>query len=169
MLHNNLFLGGHFIIPNSLSVFQFKEKYQKLEQQRTEIDKNITDLLFNEMSKATTTIIELKKINFIFTHPDDNTLRTKHGAIVGVDSQYLYVYCANGNPVVHLVNKRTDTIPANDNSIPFLDNFVHFCNVAFAFNGLESLEEQMRNCLTSLEEQIKQRRQVLDSRFNSNS
>ena len=68
MLHNNLFLGGHFIIPNSLSVFQFKEKYQKLEQQRTEIDKNITDLLFNEMSKATTTIIELKKINFIFTH-----------------------------------------------------------------------------------------------------
>ncbi len=155
-------------MPNSLSVHQFKEEYQKLEQQSNKINKDIENLFYQKINEVTSTILELKKVNFVFTHPSNNTLRTRHGAIVGFDSQYLHVYIANGNPLIYLVNRATDSILSGNNTTFPLNNFIHQCDVAFAFDGLE-LEEQMRNCLTSLEEQIKQRRQVLDSRFNSNS
>ncbi len=155
-------------MSNSLSIFQFKEEYQKLEQQSNKINKDINDLFCKKISDITSNVIELKKMNFIFTHPSDAALRTKHGAIVGVDPQYLYVYTAKGKPIIHLVNRATDTIVSEDNSIVFLNDFVYYFDVAFAFDGLE-LEEQMRNCLTSLEEQNKQRLHLLDTRLNSNS
>ncbi len=156
-------------MSNPLSIFQFKEEYQKLEQQSNKINKDIENLLCQKMDETISTIIELKKINFTFTHPNDNTLRTKHGAIMGVNSKHLYVYCGEAAHTIHLVDKTTDTIISDIASILFLKDFIYFCDVAFAFRGLESLEEQMRNCLTSLEEQNKQRLQLLDSRLNSNS
>ena len=155
-------------MPNSLSVHQFKEEYQKLEQQSNKINKDIENLFYQKINEVTSTILELKKVNFVFTHPSNNTLRTRHGAIVGFDSQYLHVYIANGNPLIYLVNRATDSILSGNNTTFFLNNFIHQCDVVFAFDGLE-LEEQMRNCLTSLEEQNKQRLQLLDSRLNSNS
>ncbi len=73
-----------------------------------------------------------------------------------------------GKPIIHLVDRATDTIISEDSSIVFLNDFIYYFDVAFAFDGLE-LEEQMRNCLTSFEEQNKQRLQLLNSCLNSNS
>ena len=62
--YQNSLLGGHLIMSNSEFLSQFKEEFQKLKQQRIEIDQNSRKILLQKMEDSKITIQVLKASGF---------------------------------------------------------------------------------------------------------
>ncbi len=153
-------------MSNSEFLSQFKEEFQKLKQQRIEIDQNSRKILLQKMEDSKITIQVLKASGFTFQHPDNKNIKTKHGAIVGCDEQYLYVYCGEDTPQLCLVDRADGNIIKLEKSLINLFVKSDLFDIVFAVHGLNSLEQQATDFLKSYKQDIEER-QKLNSNFLS--
>lgn len=131
-------------MSNSEFLSQFKEEFQKLEQQRTELDQKVKELLLQKIEDNKTIIQELKTINFTFTYHDDADLQTTHGAIIGYNGQLLYVVtCENDISEIGVVDRINDILI---NSIS-INTFCKKFDVVLAIRSLNTLKNQMAELL----------------------
>lgn len=163
-------------MSNSEFLSQFKEEYQKLKQQRIEIDQKVKELLLQKMYENKTIIQELKKIGFIFTHPDNQNMQTKHGLIIGYNDNCLFVYCGEDEIDIFSVSKENDTpcisLDTEDDieftilaDEYFWNNFIfsNYSNIAFVIHGLDDLKNQMTNSLKIYQQENEKCQQIFST------